>query len=288
MSVNNRLPWNTAWITGAGRGIGAELTRLLCSHGVTVYGSARTTEQLHQLQQELSNTTGKLIPVPLDIRDPDAVQRVFIEWDRQSFMPDLVVLNAGSHDPFSAYEFSAQRCKDLLDINLQGTINCLDPVLYRYLHGSECKSGSGSERQPETLKALPLNPGAKRTRQIAVVSSSAGYRGLPTAAAYGAGKAALINLCESLRLDLQGSGVKLQLINPGFVRTPLTDKNEFSMPALMEPDEAARRVVKGLLSDRFEIVFPRRFVYLLKLFRLLPYNVYFWLIGKATGASKDE
>lgn len=300
MSVNNTLPWKTAWITGAGRGIGAELTRLLCSHGVTVYGSARSTEQLHQLQEELSNTDGELVPVPLDIRDPDAVQQIFLQWDRLGLIPELVVLNAGSHDPFSAYEFSAQRCKDLLDINLQGTINCLDPILYRYLHGSvytkECNTAVkveyGSERQLETLEATALNPGPKRTltgtRQIAVVSSSAGYSGLPTAAAYGAGKAALINLCESLRLDLQGSGVKLQLINPGFVRTPLTDKNEFSMPALMEPDEAARRIVKGLLSDRFEIVFPRRFVYLLKLFRLLPYNLYFWLIGKATGASRDE
>ncbi|WP_428033799.1 SDR family NAD(P)-dependent oxidoreductase [Amphritea sp.] len=299
MSVNRALPWRTAWITGAGRGIGAELTRLLCRHGVRVYGSARSTEQLQQLQQELSNTDGELIPVPLDIRDPDAVQQLFLAWDRQGLIPDLVVLNAGSHDPFSAYEFSAQRCKDLLDINLQGTINCLDPVLYRYLHGSVCVQEGHSEdlveyssqRQLGALKTTLPNPESTRTltgtRQIAVVSSSAGYRGLPTAAAYGAGKAALINLCESLRLDLQGSGVKLQLINPGFVRTPLTDKNEFSMPALMEPDEAARRIIKGLLSGRFEIIFPRRFVYLLKLFRVLPYRWYFWLISRATGAGGD-
>jgi len=318
MNIDKPLPWTTAWITGAGRGIGAELTRLLCRQGVTVYGSARTTEQLQQLQQELSDGPGKLIPVPLDIRDEEAVQQLFLQWDQQGFMPDLVVLNAGSHDPFSAYEFSAQRCRDLLDINLQGTINCLDPVLYRYLHGSAADISSTTESGPEsttesavesgpepgpeteakavaeaqsdTRTSVPLRPGGHTmaTGQIAVVSSSAGYRGLPTAAAYGAGKAALINLCESLRLDLLGSGVKFQLINPGFVRTPLTDKNDFSMPALMEPDEAARRIVKGLLSDHFEIVFPRRFVYLLKLFRLLPYKVYFWLIGKTTGAGKNE
>ncbi len=274
------LPWKTAWVTGAGRGMGAELTRLLCHHGVTVYGSARNTAQLEELQQELGETRGQLIPVPLDIRDTHAVQQLFQQWDGETFMPDLVVLNAGTHDPFSAYEFSAQRCKDILDINLQGTINCLDPVLYRYLKGGSPLSDKGP--------ASPVIKNRLGNGHIAVVSSVAGYRGLPTAAAYGAGKAALINLCESLRLDLQGSGVKLQLINPGFVRTPLTDKNDFPMPALMEPDEAAYRIVKGLLSEKFEIIFPRRFVYLLKLFRVIPYSWYFSLVGRTTGAGKDD
>ncbi len=112
------------------------------------------------------------------------------------------------------------------------------------------------------------------------MASVAGYRGLPTAAAYGASKAALINLCESLWLDLKGSGIRLQVINPGFVRTPLTEKNDFKMPALIEPDEAAERILKGLLSDRFEITFPKRFVYLLKLLRILPYRWYFNLISR--------
>ncbi|MDO6563336.1 SDR family NAD(P)-dependent oxidoreductase [Amphritea sp. 1_MG-2023] len=273
---NDVLPWKNVWITGAGRGIGAALTRLLCDDGVTVYGSARTLEQLTQLQQALASSPGKLIPVPLDIRDHDAVEQQFQVWDQQGFMPDLVVLNAGSHDAFPATEFSAARCKALLDINLQGTLNCLEPVLYRYLHVGQ----QGESDTAEQLTGLHKGRG-----QVAVVASVAGYRGLPTAAAYGAGKAALINLCESLRLELQGKGVKLQLINPGFVRTPLTDKNDFPMPALMEADEAAQRIVKGLLSQRFEIVFPRRFVYLLKLFRVLPYNLYFWLIKRITGST---
>lgn len=275
------LPWKSAWVTGAGRGIGAEITRLLCRNGVTVYGSARSIKQLEQLQQELADCPGKLIAVPLDIRDLETIQEQFSIWDEEGVLPDLVILNAGSHDPFPAAEFSAQRCKALLDINLQGTINCLDPILYRYLNGSSIpatgKIGSGS---------IPTSTTGSKGH-IAVVSSVAGYRGLPTAAAYGAGKAALINLCESLYFDLQGSGVKIQLINPGFVRTPLTDKNDFAMPALMEPDEAAKRVVQGLLSKRFEIVFPRRFVYWLKLFRLLPYSWYFKLVGRATGAGKN-
>ncbi|RTE65280.1 SDR family NAD(P)-dependent oxidoreductase [Amphritea opalescens] len=274
---NTTLPWKSAWITGAGRGIGAELSRLLCRHGVTVYGSARSTEQLAQLQQELASSAGTFIPVPIDIGDLDSLQQQFNLWDQQGLMPELVVLNAGTHDAFSASDFSAQRCKALLDINLQGTINCLDPVLYRYLHGVD-------QNQDSIAEPLTARQGPSASRgHIAVVASVAGYRGLPTAAAYGAGKAALINLCEALRFDLQGSGVKLQLINPGFVRTPLTEQNDFPMPALMEADEAARRILKGLLSQRFEIVFPRRFVYLLKLFRLLPYSCYFSLVKRITG-----
>ena len=271
------LPWKSAWVTGAGRGIGAEVTRLLCRNGVTVFGSARSSKQLEKLQKELVQSPGKLIAVPLDISDLEAVQDRFNSWDEEGILPDLVVLNAGSHDPFGAEDFSAKRCKALLDINLQGTINCLDSILYRYLSRESAQVTGKSDGS--------CISGSKG--QVAVVSSVAGYRGLPTAAAYGASKAALINLCESLYLDLQGSGVKIQLINPGFVRTPLTDKNDFPMPALMEPDEAARRIVLGLLTKRFEIVFPRRFVYWLKLFRLLPYSWYFKLISRATGAGKN-
>ena len=272
--MQSEIPWKSAWVTGAGRGIGEHLSRLLCRHGVTVYGSARSEEQLQALSKELNSAPGQFIPVVMDTRDADSIKAQFERWDSQGILPGLVVLNAGTHDPFSAAEFSAERSKALLDINLQGTINCLAPVLYRYLHCLDSTSRSKS-----------LMPGSKG--QIAVVSSVAGYRGLPTAAAYGAGKAALINLCEGLYADLYGSGVKLQLINPGFVRTPLTDKNDFKMPALMEPEDAALRILKGLQTDRFEIVFPRRFVYFLKLLRILPYSWYFKLTRRITGASND-
>ena len=285
--------WKTAWVTGAGRGIGASLSRLLCQKGITVYGTARSAEQLSLLEQELKKTAGRFIPVVLDIRHRAAVEEVFRGWDKEGVMPDLVVLNAGTHDPFSAEQFSAQRCKELFDINLQGTINCLEPVLYRYLNrgvnvsdSSHFSSESGPESESgadsEAVSVSKLNVKG----QVAVVSSVAGYRGLPTAAAYGASKAALINLCEALYADLQGTGVKLQLINPGFVRTPLTDKNDFAMPALMEPEDAAQRIFNGLQKNCFEIVFPRRFIYLLKLFRVLPYRWYFWLIAKTTAKAK--
>jgi short-subunit dehydrogenase len=123
----------------------------------------------------------------------------------------------------------------------------------------------------------------RRAGQVAIVASVAGYSGLPTAAGYGASKAALINLAEALHLDLAGSGVAVRLVCPGFIRTPLTDRNSFPMPFLMEPDAAAERLWRGLEYGRgFEIVFPRRFALMLKILRLLPYAAYFPLVRRAT------
>ena len=116
-----------------------------------------------------------------------------------------------------------------------------------------------------------------------MVASVAGYSGLPTAAAYGATKAALINMCEGLKLECDALGIKLQLVDPGFVRTPLTDKNDFPMPFLMEVDDAVDAFVAGLASPRFESVFPRRFALLLKLLRMLPYGLYFKIVRRMTG-----
>src|SRR3546814_604655 len=124
---------------------------------------------------------------------------------------------------------------------------------------------------------------ARRAGQIAIVASVAGYSGLPTAAAYGASKAALINMAEALRLDLQDSGVAVRLVCPGFVRTPLTDRNSFPMPFLMPVEAAAERLWHGLEFGRgFEIVFPRRFALILKALRLLPYGAYFPLVRRMT------
>jgi short-subunit dehydrogenase len=135
-----------------------------------------------------------------------------------------------------------------MKVNFFGTVSCLTALMPAYL--------------------------AARRGHIAVVSSVAGYRGLPYAAAYGASKAALINMCESLEPELAAHGVRLSLVNPGFVRTPLTDQNSFSMPFLMEVDDAARSMRRGLASGRFEITFPKRFTWLVKGLRLLPIALY--------------
>ena len=125
---------------------------------------------------------------------------------------------------------------------------------------------------------------AARRGHIAIVASVAGYRGLPKAAAYGAGKAALINLAESLKFDLDRAGVKLQLVAPGFVKTPLTDKNDFAMPFLMPVDRAVDAMIDGLRGARFEITFPKPLARRMKLLRMLPYRLYFALVRARTGA----
>ena len=252
--MSNKLPWKNVWITGAGRGIGKSLALLCAQQGMTVYASSRTASELNDLVTSAESFSGSILPRVLDITDQDQIALLMNDWDDSTGLPDLVILNAGTHDPFTADNFSADRCKRLLDINLQGSINCLDPVLKRMLF--------------------------RNSGHIAVMASVAGYRGLPTASIYGASKAALINLCEALKLDLGDSNLKLQVINPGFVRTKLTDKNAFKMPGLMDSETAAQRIMQGLLSQRFEIVFPKRFVWCLKLLRILPYSWYFKLIGK--------
>lgn len=253
--VDNTRQWKYAWVTGASKGIGRAVSMELCRMGVNVYASARNEEELNQLSKDCQGCSGKVIVCPLDISDQGAIHQLFTE-KFESNSPDLYLLNAGTHDPFPAQEFTAARTERLWQVNVFGTARCLEAVL------QQC---------------IGNNAG-----QIALMASIAGYRGLPTAAAYGSSKAALINLAESLKLDLIGTGVDVRIINPGFVRTPLTDKNEFTMPALMEPEEAAKRIVAGLQGKRFEITFPRRFAWLLKSFSFLPYSWYFPLVRRMT------
>jgi len=144
----------------------------------------------------------------------------------------------------------------MFELNFMGTVHGLDALLPRMI--------------------------ARGRGRIAVVSSSAGFCGLPRAAGYGATKAALITLCESLKFDLDPLGVAIQVVTPGFVRTPLTDLNDFPMPFIIDADAAADRLVAGLYQDVFEITFPRRFTGLIKLLRWLPYCLYFPLVRAIT------
>lgn len=242
------------WIIGASSGIGAAVARLLFALGARVAMSARSADELERMA-EMHPTTA--LAAPLDVTDAAAVspvlQRIIAAWGGI----DLVLLCAGTHRPVRAWELDAEAARMLIDVNLNGVINCLTPVVAQLL-----KQKSGG---------------------VGVVSSVAGYGGLPTALVYGATKAALINLAETLYLDLKPRGIGVHLINPGFVKTPLTDKNTFSMPALIDADEAAREIIAGLQRGRFEIHFPRRFTLWLKLLQLLPYRWYFTLVRKGTG-----
>lgn len=242
------------WIVGASSGIGAALAEALLSRGAHVALSARRVAPL----TALASTAGpRALVLPLDVTDvqavPVALDRIVAAWAGV----DLVVLAAGTHQPVRAWDLDAVAARGLLDINLQGVLNCLPPVIARLL--------------------------VQHSGAIAVISSVAGYRGLPTALVYGAGKAALNNLTETLYLDLAPKGIGVHLVCPGFVKTPLTDRNTFPMPALISAPAAAEAIIGGFEKGEFEIHFPKRFTGVLKMLRLLPYRWYFPLIRRMTG-----
>ncbi|WP_395457406.1 SDR family NAD(P)-dependent oxidoreductase (plasmid) [Azospirillum melinis] len=243
------------WITGAGSGIGRALAIHLANAGARVALSARTVEDLTAAVQMLPD---RMHMFPLDVTDRKATAATVAAIESGLGPIDRAVLNAGTHSPMSLEDFSADTARRLMEVNYMGVVHGLEALLPRMR-----VRGRG---------------------QLAVVASVAGYRGLPTAAAYGPTKAALINLCESLKPDCDRAGIKLQLVCPGFIDTPLTARNSFPMPDLMPVEDAARELADGLDGNRFEIAFPRRFTRKLKLARCLPYRLYFPLVRKATGA----
>lgn len=240
------------WITGAGKGIGRALAKRMANDGWAVAASARTEQDLKSLQSECPK--GSINCFLLDVTDPVATSSVVARIVNEVGTINLVVLNAGNHIPMTVKNFSSKTVRTLIDTNLMGTVYGLEQIIPMF---SDRKHG-----------------------HIAVVASLAGYRGLPTSSAYGASKAALINMCESLKPELDLVGVKLTLINPGFVKTPLTDKNEFPMPFLIPVEEAVDAIIEGLKTSAFEISFPLRFALLMKVLRVLPHRIYFALTNK--------
>jgi NAD(P)-dependent dehydrogenase (short-subunit alcohol dehydrogenase family) len=241
------------WVIGASTGIGEACGHLLLDLGARVAFSARGVARLQQ------TTTGQLraLAVPLDVtshaRVADAHERIVAEWGGI----DLVLVVAGGYSDMRADSIDLDAVNSMIDLNLRGVFNCLDVVLPALL-----EQGCGG---------------------IGIVASVAGYGGLPRALVYGPTKAALINLSESLYLDLRPRGIAVYQINPGFVDTPLTAHNEFAMPALMTAQDAAIEMVDGIERGQFHIHFPKRFTNSMRLARLLPYRLYFWLIHKVTG-----
>lgn len=256
MSLNRKIPsWagRRVWVIGASYGIGAALARELINQGAKVALSARTRDLLDAIAEATD-----AIVAPLDVTDAASVRSaariVLDEWGEI----DLVMIVAGTHIEMRAHNFHLGHAKKLFDVNVNGVLNCLEtalPMLLEQSHGG-----------------------------IAIVASVAGYRGLPKALIYGATKAALINLAESLYLDLAPRGIGVYLVNPGFVDTPLTQRNDFTMPALMPADEAARQTLAGIAAGRFEIHYPKRFTRWLRLLRTLPYPAYFAAVRRFTGA----
>nr|WP_316653892.1 SDR family NAD(P)-dependent oxidoreductase [uncultured Gellertiella sp.] len=244
------------WITGASSGIGRALALRLARAGFRVAVTARSHDGLYDLQKEAGPAGGSIIVLEGDVTSGADMERVIaaIEYDHGPLM--LAVLNAGIYIPVNGKELHRADFEKTFAVNLSGTMHCL-------------------------LSALAVMK-RRATGHVAIVSSVTGYGGLPTSAAYGATKAALINLAESLKFDLDRMGIKIQLINPGFVATGATDQNDFPMPALMTAEAAAAEIHKGLARNAFEITFPKRFTYVLKAINLLPYSLYFPVIRRIT------
>ncbi len=256
MALNPKIKdWRgkTVWLVGASTGIGAALAHALHAAGAQVAVSARSTDKLAAFEQAHVGS----FALPADVLDApslkDALRRLVIRFGRV----DLVVYAAGTYTPMRADQFDLASASQQLQTNYQGALNLLDAVLPQLL-----QQGDG---------------------HLSLISSVAGLRGLPKALGYGPAKAALINLAETLYLDLQPKGLAVSLINPGFVATPMTAQNDFDMPALQTPEQAAAAILEGYADGEFEIHFPKRFTRLVKLLKYLPDRAYFWLARKGTG-----
>jgi NADP-dependent 3-hydroxy acid dehydrogenase YdfG len=248
---------DTIWITGASSGIGAGLARRLARDGHRVGVTARRAEALAQLGTDLpAEARERLLILPADVTDDASLERAYVALKQAWGVPDLVLANAGVHQGRLGGHLEFANCRRVLDTGLLGAVRTLTQVL------------------PDML--------ARGTGTLAAVASVAGYRGLPRAASYCAAKAGLIAFMESLRFDVERAGLRVVVINPGFVKTPMTDQNDFPMPFLISVDRAVDEIVKGLRRGRREIHFPKTFTRLLKLMRILPYPLYHALVSIAT------
>ena len=249
------------WVIGASSGIGAEVARLLLARGARVALSARSAAALDALMGEVQAAprapAGHALALPLDVTDRASIERVHAMLIDQWGGCDQVLYVTGTYVPMRAQSLDVAAARRVLDTNFTGFLDVLDVVL------------PGLRAQGHGV--------------LCIVASVAGYRGLPKALIYGPTKAALINLAESLYLDLRPEGIGVNLVCPGFVETPLTAGNDFRMPALISAAAAAREVVRGLERGVFETHFPKRFTRFLKFLRFLPDRWYFALVRRGTG-----
>lgn len=262
-----KLPYATpgdgcAWVTGASSGIGRAVALELARRGWTVAVTARRLGELEALAAETGTGPGRIIAHPCDVADRDGMAAVLETIETTHGPVALAFFNAGVAPYVKAGALDIDAFRQAVEINIMGAVHGLAPLLERM--------------------------GVRGRGQVAVNASVAGYGGLPQAAAYGASKAAMIHMCEALKFDCDNLGIRLQVVNPGFVDTPLTAKNRFPMPFMVSMAEASRRVVDGFAHSGFEITFPRRLSWILKAVNLLPYPAYFWLVARATGWDRKK
>lgn len=241
------------WLVGASTGIGRATAALLHQHGAQVVVSARNAAALQAFETQHAGSLG----LALDATDRAAMQAAARRIVERFGRIDLAVYCAGYYKAMRATQFDLDEMLKHDQVNYVGALHMLDVVL------------------PVLLR--------QKAGHVSLVSSVAGYRGLPNSLAYGPTKAALINLAQTLYLDLHPLGIGASVINPGFVETPLTSQNEFTMPALITPEQAAQEILKGWEAGAFEIHFPKRFTLWLKALSHVGDWLYFKAIRRATG-----
>jgi len=239
------------WITGASSGIGKALAIKFANQGWQVAASARR----ENLLKDLNNQNPNIYSFPLDVRNENESKNTFQNIIKKFQTIDISVFCTGMHDPDAEKKLSSEKIREIMETNFFGTLNCIMAVNTYF---RERKNG-----------------------HIAIVSSVAGYRGLPAASGYCASKSALISLAESLYFDFKRYNVKVSVINPGFIKTPMTDKNKFPMPMIKSAEFAAEKMFTGLTKKNvFEIHFPLAFTIIMKLLKIMPNWLYFLLVKK--------
>ena len=240
------------WIIGASTGIGEALARQLAVLGARLCISARSRDTLEILSRDLPGSRVAAFDMTDTPTVAGAAQVLFEAWGGV----DVVVVMAGTYVEMRAQNFELQAAKRQIDVNVNGVLNILASVLPRLIQ--------------------------QKQGHLSIVSSVAGYRGLPNSLVYGASKAALINMAESLYMDLKNDGVAVSIVEPGFVDTPLTKNNRFPMPCLITPQRAASEMIEAYARGDFNIHFPKAFTRTLRFLRLLPCRLYFPLVKKFT------
>ena len=277
MSLNSPIKdWRgkTVWLMGASSGIGRATASVLHAQGARVVVSARNAGALNEFVAQHPGA----VAMPLDASDASAVRAACAAIVASGGL-DHAVYCAGHYRDMSALAFDLDDMVRHNQVNYVGALYLLDAVLPHFL-----ENAANFAKSAKTAKAAMAinasNPHAASAGHISLVGSVAGYRGLPWSLAYSPTKAALINLAETLYLDLHGKGIGVSLINPGFVKTPLTAQNNFKMPVLISPEEAATAILEGWANGEFEIHFPKRFTLWMKAMQALPYGLFFSAIRR--------
>jgi len=238
------------WITGASSGIGKSLTLKFAKEGWIVAASSRR----ENLLLELTSLNSNIYSFPLDVTDENQCKHVFSNILNKFNNLEICVFGAGIHEnPKEKKIFNIDKIKKIMNVNYYGAMNSMNPT-YEYFKN-------------------------KKSGQISFIASVAGYRGLPDAGAYCSSKSALISFAESLYFEMKKFNVRISVINPGFIKTPMTDENDYAMPMIKSPEFAANQIYNGLLKNKgFEIHFPKKFTFIMKILRILPNSLYFKIV----------